>query len=437
MLGAFRAALGASACKRGCLAAGARPLNDSDCARGLSYAGTFETYRVRRSVRCVRAKAVDSSRMGEDGIVKGAHVLWKDPAMLQLRRRAYIVWQDDAPQRCLIVKKPKSEEASAAMREIGLWLSARGIGVYVENSVLGSMPASFEAFEPGGVEIDFCVTLGGDGTVLHLASLFAEDEPLAPVVSFAMGTLGFLTPFDIRDFEKQLTRILVAGQQTVGCTLRSRKRCEVYTGRGRRLSVHHTLNECIIDRGASASTLTVDLFVDGQYVTTVTADGLIAATPSGSTAYSMTAGGPMVAPSVPCTIITPVAPLSLSFRPLVVPETSDIVILIAEDSKSMGRASFDGRHQTRLVRGSSVRLTTSLCPLPLITVGELDADWYEGITQKLKWNQSIIDQPKRPRIPKGVGAIKGRESSNGSGPEASDLAKASEKTSETTSENDV
>ena len=77
-------------------------------------------------------------------------------------------------------------------------------------------------------EVDFCVSLGGDGTVLHLTSLFAEDSPLPPVVSFAMGTLGFLTPFDVSDFENCLTRVLEANTHPVYCTLRTRKRCEVY-----------------------------------------------------------------------------------------------------------------------------------------------------------------------------------------------------------------
>ena len=77
-------------------------------------------------------------------------------------------------------------------------------------------------------EVDFCVTLGGDGTVLHLASLFVEDEPLPPVVSFAMGTLGFLTPFDVEEFETCLQRVLGANEKPVFCTLRTRRRCEVF-----------------------------------------------------------------------------------------------------------------------------------------------------------------------------------------------------------------
>lgn len=415
MLDLFRA-FGTAILKRGCFRVGSTQSNEADSVYGertkyVLHEGPHSRYWVRRTVRPAYVKATDP-RVVEKGVIKGPDVRWKDPAALQLRQCAQILWEDETPKTALIIKAPGNAAATEALREIGLWLMSKGIVVYVEKAELTADFPEFVEFDSQASDVDFCVTLGGDGTVLHLASLFQEDEPLPPVISFAMEGLGFLTPFDVRHFGSHLTRLLIANQQTVGCTLRARKRCEVYTAGGRRLSVHHALNECIIDRGASATTITVELFVDGQYVTTITANGLIIATPTGSTAYCMTAGGPMVSPLVPCTVITPVAPFSLSFRPLVVPETSDIIFHIAEGSKSMARASFDGRHQTRLVRGSSVRLSTSHCPLPLINVGEFDADWYEGITQKLKWNQSLIQLPKRPPgIPAGVGSYAEKHSS--------------------------
>lgn len=340
---------------------------------------------------------------GESGLIRRANIIWKDTASLKLRRRAHILWKEGGPKTALIVKKPDNKEATAALYDVGNWLIDRGIQPFIERNVNLRECPEFPSLGSNHEDIDLCITLGGDGTVLHLASLFVKDEPLPPVISFAMGTLGFLTPFDMADFRKHLTKLLLAEHEAVCCTLRSRKRCEVYTPFGQFVTVHHVLNECIIDRGHSTSTLTVEIFVDGQYLTTVTADGLIVATPSGSTAYSMTAGGPMAAPSVPCSLITPVAPLSLSFRPLVLPETTDIVMHVAEHSKSSARACFDGKQQAKLARGSSVHISTSLFPLPLINMGELDSDWYEGITQKLKWNQSIIEPPQKPAgVPNGI-----------------------------------
>lgn len=136
---------------------------------------------------------------------------------------------------------------------------------------------------------------------------------------------------------------------------------------GELLRTHHVLNECLVDRGASPSLVCLECYIDGHHITSVQvcsrqecrlliwicmrgrqllkargmqADGLIIATPSGSTAYSMAAGGPMAAPSVPCSLLTPIAPHSLSFRPLVVPESSEIEIYLPHTARSMARSVF-------------------------------------------------------------------------------------------------
>ncbi|KAF5828732.1 ATP-NAD kinase [Dunaliella salina] len=285
-------------------------------------------------------------------------------------------WAPGAPSRVLIVKKPGNPDASQKMREIAAWLHARGIHVVVERPVAHAEFPKLDAYDAKIHPIDFCITLGGDGTVLHLASLFEHDDPLPPVISFAMGSLGFLTPFDATEYARCLNRVISANnpESPLYVTLRTRRRCELRHG-GERLAMHNVLNEVVVVRGACASV----------------ADGLIISTPSGSTAYSMSAGGPMVTPSVPCSILTPIAPLSLSFRPLVIPESSDILIHLPEYARSNARISFDGKKALRMRK-----VTPSLCPLPLINMSNLDTDWYEGITGKLKWNQTLREPPKLP-----------------------------------------
>ncbi|GLC37249.1 hypothetical protein PLESTB_001143800 [Pleodorina starrii] len=333
----------------------------------------------------------------EMGIIRGASVKYNDSPALRLRRRALLKWQPGAPKKVLIVKKPKEPAASAKLQEIGSWLQARGIEVFVERVVWAAEFKEFSVFDAhtNHNDIDFCISLGGDGTVLYLTSLFEEDEPLPPMLCFAMGTLGFLTPFDACKFESTLERVLDTDSQPIYCTLRTRKRCEVVYD-GRLEAVHHVLNECVLDRGAFPGAVLLEIFVDGSYVTNVEADGLIISTPSGSTAYSMSAGGPMVAPSVPCTVFTPIAPLSLSFRPVVIPESSSICVHLPTCARSHARASFDGKKPMRVRRGTSLFFTTSLCPLPIISLGPMDTDWYEGITSKLKWNQAIRQLPSCP-----------------------------------------
>jgi len=325
----------------------------------------------------------------------------------KLKRRAHLIWDEGCPKRVLIVKKHYSKAASEAMRQIADWLKAQGLEVVVEEKVHQREFPDLIPFakRPSAdySKIDLCVSLGGDGTFLHLASLFGEDEPLPPAVSFAMGTLGFLTPFDVNDFKTTLQCVLSASEDSpVFCTLRTRKTCKVYGRHGTLNGVYQVLNECLIDRGASPAMVKLECFIDGEHITTIQADGLIIATPSGSTAYSLSVGGPMVAPSVPCALITPVAPHSLSFRPLVVPESSDILIHLPSHSRRGARASFDGRSAMELEPGSSIQCQTSECPMPVVNLRKLDHDWYEGITQKLKWNDPLTgaqNGKKRPKMP--------------------------------------
>eukprot|EP00879_Flechtneria_rotunda_P020439 GHRR01021504.1.p1 GENE.GHRR01021504.1~~GHRR01021504.1.p1 ORF type:complete len:432 (+),score=133.73 GHRR01021504.1:71-1297(+) len=273
------------------------------------------------------------------GLVSGATVRFNDSAALRLRRRAMIVWEQGAPQRVLIVKKPVPA-AAQLLADMAQWLQQHGLQVYVESSVWEEEFPDYLPFDAAATRVDFAITLGGDGTVLHLASLFKEDVPLPPVMCFAMGTLGFLTPFDANHFRNCLTRVLGANQEPVYCTLRTRKRCALLDNGGKQLRVHHILNECTIDRGAFPSSVQLEIYIDGSFVTSAEADGLIIATPSGSTAYSMSAGGSMVAPSVPCTLITPLSPHSLSFRPLIIPETAHLFVRLAPDARSHARWAY-------------------------------------------------------------------------------------------------
>lgn len=293
----------------------------------------------------------------------------------------------------LIVKKPGDAGAAHKLQEIGKWLDRHGLTVVVEQAVAHSEAKEFQPYDSEKHEVDLAITLGGDGTVLHLASLFKEDVPMPPTLSFAMGTLGFLTPFNASMARSVVSRILwPPWDEPIFVTLRSRKQCEVYSD-GQLQRVHRVLNECTIDRGASPQVVMLECFIDGSHVTTIHADGLIISTPSGSTAYSMSAGGPMVAPSVPCSILTPVAPHSLSFRPLVVQENSVIEIHIPQEARSnAARAAFDGRHTIRMRRGSSIVCRPSQFAMPMITMHALDDDWFEGITAKLRWTGSLQNQ---------------------------------------------
>jgi NAD+ kinase len=355
------------------------------------------------------------------------------------RQRALLQWASGGPHRCLIVKKAGVAAPREKLVEIANWLAERGVATFVERAVHAAELPGLPPFDPKTTAVDFAITLGGDGTVLHLASMFeGGDTPLPPVVCFAMGTLGFLTAFSADEFGPTLERVLAADKHPLYCTLRTRTRVDVlmpvddegeggssspdhhdgdHDGRAttpspdhnhrhnrrpsvRLASTRHVLNECVVDRGAFPHAVYIEIFVDGVFVTAAEADGLVVATPSGSTAYSMSAGGPMVSPSVPCTLLTPLSPQSLSFRPLVIPESSELLISVPRYARSHARLSFDGRSGQRLPRGSALRVTTSACPLPFINLKPLDGDFFQAIVEKLRWNTLIRGRAgERPEPP--------------------------------------
>lgn len=215
---------------------------------------------------------------------KQTHQLWADPApqggLATLHRRALLAWQSGPPSSALLVKKAGDRDAAAAMRRVADFLAARGVRVLAERAVVAAEFPDLTPFAPeAGSDDDetvanqghatdpaFCVTLGGDGTVLRVASLFGRDAPLPPVVPLAMGSLGFLTPFDAAAAEDILSTILAAGTDAapVFCTLRTRRACRVLAPDGTPVGPPRlVLNECLIDRGASPAMVTLDVAIDG------------------------------------------------------------------------------------------------------------------------------------------------------------------------------
>lgn len=146
------------------------------------------------------------------------------------------------------------------------------------------------------------------------------------------------------------------------------------------------LNELVVDRGPSPFLTNLDCYCSDTKITTVQADGLLVATPTGSTAYSMSAGGSIVHPSISCILLTPICPHSLSFRPVILPDSTQLKIRVPEDARSTAWVSFDGHHRQELQRGDAVLIQTSLWPVPLICKSEETSEWFLNLTQCLQWN---------------------------------------------------
>ncbi|KIJ15477.1 hypothetical protein PAXINDRAFT_176439 [Paxillus involutus ATCC 200175] len=285
--------------------------------------------------------------------------------------------QQDAsypPRSILIVNKLRTEPVIYAIDELLRHLKKTYPSVKVFAEDRPDIPEGAKVWRPGpqSENIDLVVTLGGDGTILHAASLFSLGA-VPPVLSFSMGTLGFLLPFHIDDFAKGLEAVF-QGKATL--LNRMRLSCTFYDKDSRKIGSDEwqVMNEIALHRGSSPHLNTIDIYVDGQHLTEAVSDGVIVSTPTGSTAYSLSAGGPIVHPSLSAVVLVPICPRSLSFRPLVFPSSSSVTLQISDRSRAAAGVSMDGRVSHVLNPGDSVTVQASPYPVPCINRSSISAD---------------------------------------------------------------
>ncbi|KAI7739416.1 hypothetical protein M8C21_010759 [Ambrosia artemisiifolia] len=238
--------------------------------------------------------------------------------------------------------------------------------------------------------VDLIACLGGDGVILHASNLFRGAVP--PVVSFNLGSLGFLTSHSFEDYSQDLKRVIHGNNTLEGVyiTLRMRLRCEIFRdGEAMPGKVFDVLNEVVVDRGSNPYLSKIECYEQDRLITKVQGDGVIVATPTGSTAYSTAAGGSMVHPNVPCMLFTPICPHSLSFRPVILPDSARLELKIPEDARSNAWVSFDGKRRQQLSRGDSVRICMSQHPLPTVNKFDQTGDWFSSLIRCLNWNERL------------------------------------------------
>ncbi|TKY56106.1 NAD kinase 2 [Spatholobus suberectus] len=239
-------------------------------------------------------------------------------------------------------------------------------------------------------KVDFVACLGGDGVILHASNVFRGAVP--PIVSFNLGSLGFLTSHDFEDYKQDLRQVIHGNNTRDGVyiTLRMRLRCEIFRkGKAMPGKVFDILNEIVVDRGSNPYLSKIECYEHDRLITKVQGDGVIVATPTGSTAYSTAAGGSMVHPNVPCILFTPICPHSLSFRPVILPDSARLELKIPEDARSNAWVSFDGKRRQQLSRGDSVRISMSQHPLPTVNKFDQTGDWFCSLIRCLNWNERL------------------------------------------------
>ncbi|KAK6938367.1 hypothetical protein RJ641_031875 [Dillenia turbinata] len=238
--------------------------------------------------------------------------------------------------------------------------------------------------------VDFVACLGGDGVILHASNLFRG--PVPPVVSFKLGSLGFLTSHTFNDYKQDLRQVIHGNNTLDGVyiTLRLRLRCEIFrNGKAMPGKVFDVLNEVVVDRGSNPYLSKIECYEHDRLITKVQGDGIIVATPTGSTGYSTSAGGSMVHPNVPCMLFTPICPHSLSFRPVILPDSARLELKIPENARSNAWVSFDGKRRQQLSIGDSVRISMSQHPLPTVNKSDQTGDWFHSLIRCLNWNERL------------------------------------------------
>lgn len=281
-----------------------------------------------------------------------------------------------------ILTKPKFSEITSTLQGVVAWLRARDIHV-----VLGTTSAAL-LNEPGGLDdislaehADVLLVLGGDGTILHAARLAAERG--IPVLGVNMGRLGFLTEVRLDRLYPSLERVFAND-----FTLDERLMLSTDVHRqGKPVAHGMVLNDVVISKGTLARMIELQISIQGQFVTNLRGDGLIIGTPTGSTAYSLSAGGPIMNPAVQALILTPICPHTLTHRPLIVPGNVRIdVILTSKDEGSM--ATLDGQVGIPLAPGDTTVIQPSGHKARLIRFPE--SHYYDLLREKLKWGHGVM-----------------------------------------------
>jgi NAD+ kinase len=278
-----------------------------------------------------------------------------------------------------IISRPARPEVARTVPELLAWLHAHGYQIIVDPETAKYSNGQEEVLrsQMSARSLDLVVVLGGDGTLLSAVRATAASD--APLLGVNLGSLGFLTDVPLSSLFSMLDQI---AQGRAAVEQRSLMQCDLLRGE-QILGSYKAFNDVVVNKTALARLNNYDLFVDKAFVSSYRADGMIVATPTGSTAYSLSAGGPVVMPTVKAFVITPVAPHSLTHRPLVVPDSAVIEILLRSDEE-VAYLSLDGQPGLDLKDGDRVRCRRSEHKVSLFRT---DADFFHVLRTKLKWGE--------------------------------------------------
>jgi len=286
-----------------------------------------------------------------------------------------------ASKRIGIISRPRRVDVLTIVPPLVKWLEAKGLSAQYDQETAASLGSETlgKTRTELAAECDLLLVLGGDGTLLAAAREAAPHG--IPILPINLGSLGFLTSFTLEEMYPALEETL-AGR--LAASERAMLNAALIRG-GKTLDDQRVLNEVVINKGALARMIEVKLSIDQDFVCRYRADGLIVATPTGSTAYSLSAGGPIVHPNVESIIVTPICPHTLSDRPLVVGDKCCVEMNLVGPADSV-YLTLDGQKGVQMQSGDRVRIFRAQERLKLIQPKR--KSYYEILRSKLKWGEA-------------------------------------------------
>ncbi|MBI3147050.1 MAG: NAD kinase [Betaproteobacteria bacterium] len=280
-----------------------------------------------------------------------------------------------------LVGRYNSPGIAEPLERLAQCLAGRGRAVTIEAETAALTPVAGYRAVPAerlGAEVDLVIVLGGDGTMLSIARLLAPFG--VPLIGINQGRLGFLTDIVLTDLETMLAAMLEGEYEQEERRLLA---CE-HRREGSAVERSLALNDVVVNRGVTGSMIECAIHIDGRFVSSLRADGLIVATPTGSTAYALSSQGPIVHPAVPAFALVPVAPHALTHRPIVVSDASELTITVLK-GRDCG-LHCDGQAHFRLQEGEEVRVTRAGERVQLLH--PRGYDYYAMLREKLHWTET-------------------------------------------------
>ncbi len=276
-----------------------------------------------------------------------------------------------------VVGHPRYAVFEAALARLSSFAREHDLALLAEEALLDMLPGA-EPLTPGACPtLDLMLTLGGDGTLLRGARLVAADA--VPVLGINLGHLGFLTSAAPAELETGLARWL-AGDYALDPRMALHVRAEPTAGDGGRSYL--ALNDAVLHKGGAARVIRLRVEADDEVVGTYSADGIILSTPTGSTAYSLSAGGPIVHPGLDCIIATPICPHTLGLRPLVIRGDAELRVEVLSPSEELV-LTIDGQENETLAAGAQVVVCRAPDPVRLVRFP--GQTFFSTLRSKMRW----------------------------------------------------